>query len=38
MNEAYKRFFDVDPPARVYIEAAGLPGDIDIEIEAIARQ
>ena len=36
MNEAYGSYFESDPPARVCIEAARLPGGIDIEIEAIA--
>jgi 2-iminobutanoate/2-iminopropanoate deaminase len=38
VNEAYAGFFDGDPPARVCIEAARLPGDIPIEIEATARR
>lgn len=37
MNEAYGAFFEETPPARVCIEAARLPGDIAIEIDAIAR-
>lgn len=38
VNEAYAEFFDDEPPARVCIEAARLPGDISIEIEATARR
>lgn len=37
MNEVYGRFFEASPPARVCVEVARLPGDISIEIEAIAR-
>lgn len=37
MNETYGEFFPEDPPARVCIEAARLPGDIPVEIEAFAR-
>jgi 2-iminobutanoate/2-iminopropanoate deaminase len=36
LNEAYGEYFDSNPPSRVCIEAARLPGDIDVEIEAIA--
>ncbi len=36
MNEVYARFFDKDAPARVTIEAARLPKDALIEIDAIA--
>lgn len=37
MNGVYGEFFDVEPPARVCVEAAHLPGGIPIEIEAFAR-
>lgn len=37
MNEVYKRFFVVDPPARACVEVARLPKDVLIEIELIAR-
>lgn len=37
MNEVYGSFFEDAPPARVCVEVARLPGDITIEIEAIAR-
>ena len=36
MNEVYARYFDVDPPARSTIEAARLPRDVQVEIDAIA--
>ena len=38
MNEVYREYFDEHPPARVCIEAARLPNDIRIEIEAVARR
>ncbi len=36
MNEVYGRFFRDDPPARATVEAARLPRDAKVEIEAIA--
>jgi 2-iminobutanoate/2-iminopropanoate deaminase len=36
MNEVYGRFFGEDPPARATVQAARLPRDARIEIEAIA--
>jgi 2-iminobutanoate/2-iminopropanoate deaminase len=36
MNEVYGRFFKANPPARSTIEAAGLPRDALVEIEAVA--
>jgi 2-iminobutanoate/2-iminopropanoate deaminase len=36
MNEVYGRFFSNEPPARATVEAAGLPRDARVEIEAIA--
>ncbi|MEP6719121.1 MAG: RidA family protein [bacterium] len=36
MNEVYGRFFSDEPPARATIEAARLPRDARVEIEAIA--
>ncbi len=36
MNEVYGKFFDADPPARATVEAARLPRDARVEIEAIA--
>lgn len=37
VNGVYGEYFDNEPPARVCIEAARLPGDIQVEIEAFAR-
>jgi len=36
MNEVYGRFFGAEPPARATVEAARLPRDARVEIEAIA--
>jgi 2-iminobutanoate/2-iminopropanoate deaminase len=36
MNEVYGRFFPDNPPARATVEAARLPRDARVEIEAIA--
>ena len=36
MNEVYGRFFSTNPPARATVEAARLPRDARVEIEAIA--
>jgi 2-iminobutanoate/2-iminopropanoate deaminase len=36
MNEVYGRFFKDQPPARATVEAARLPRDARVEIEAIA--
>ena len=36
MNEVYGRFFSEQPPARATVEAARLPRDARVEIEAIA--
>ena len=36
MNEVYGRFFGENPPARATVQAARLPRDARIEIEAIA--
>jgi 2-iminobutanoate/2-iminopropanoate deaminase len=36
MNEVYARFFPANPPARATIEAARLPLDTLVEIDAIA--
>jgi 2-iminobutanoate/2-iminopropanoate deaminase len=36
MNEVYGRFFSNDPPARATIQAARLPREARVEIEAIA--
>ena len=37
MNEVYATFFTSDPPARATVQAARLPRDAKVEIEAIAR-
>lgn len=37
MNEVYGRFFNENPPARATVEAARLPRDARVEIEAIAE-
>lgn len=37
MNEVYATFFSSDPPARATVQAARLPRDAKVEIEAIAR-
>ncbi len=36
MNEVYAKFFSEEPPARATVEAARLPRDARVEIEAIA--
>ena len=36
MNEVYGRYFEREPPARATVEAARLPRDARVEIEAIA--
>jgi len=36
MNEVYGRFFNEAPPARATVQAARLPRDARVEIEAIA--
>ena len=36
MNEVYGRFFSEQPPARATVEAARLPRDARVEIEAMA--
>jgi 2-iminobutanoate/2-iminopropanoate deaminase len=35
-NAVYAEFFPSEAPARTTIQAARLPGDIDVEVEAIA--
>ena len=35
VNEVYKEFFNVDPPARTCFEASNLPFNIKCEVEAI---
>jgi len=36
MNEVYARYFPSDPPARSTVQAARLPRDVRVEIDAIA--
>ena len=36
MNEVYGRFFSENPPARATVQAARLPRDAKVEIDAIA--
>lgn len=36
MNEVYGRYFAENPPARATVEAARLPRDVKVEIDAIA--
>ena len=36
MNEVYGKFFTTEPPARATVQAARLPRDARVEIEAIA--
>lgn len=36
MNEAYRKFFPIDPPARNTVAVAGLDARLDVEIEVIA--
>ncbi len=38
MNEVFARYFPQDPPARAAIEAARLPRDVLVEIDAIAAE
>ena len=38
MNEVYARYFDENPPARSTVEAARLPRDVQVEIDAIATE
>lgn len=36
VNEIYGRYFSAEPPSRATVEAARLPRDVRVEIEAIA--
>ncbi|QSG10662.1 Rid family detoxifying hydrolase [Halapricum desulfuricans] len=38
MNDIYETFFEAEPPARSAVEVAGLPKDVDVEIEAVATK
>ena len=37
VNEAYGAAFDGDPPARVCVEVSRLPGDVAVEMDAVAH-
>lgn len=37
MNEAYGKHFDAPAPARVCVEVSRLPGDVAVEMDAIAE-
>jgi len=36
MNEVYGRYFNQNPPARSTVQAARLPRDVSVEIDAVA--
>lgn len=36
VNEVYKRYFPVNPPARIFVCVPAWPGPFDIEIDCIA--
>ena len=36
MNQAYRKFFSTNPPARCTVAVAGIDNNLDIEIEVIA--
>ncbi|MGM0419951.1 MAG: RidA family protein [Bacillota bacterium] len=36
INEVYSTYFTSEPPARAFVEVAGLPKDVDVEISAVA--
>ena len=36
MNQVYERYFASNPPARSTVQAAKLPRDVGVEIDAIA--
>jgi len=38
MNETYAKYFGATPPARSTIQAAKLPRDVQVEIDAIAAE
>jgi len=38
MNEVYKTFFPVDPPARSCVAVREIPGNLPVEIEVIAHR
>jgi 2-iminobutanoate/2-iminopropanoate deaminase len=36
INDVYRRYFPVDPPARIFVCVPAWPGDFDIEVDCIA--
>ncbi len=36
INDVYSEYFTTEPPARAFVEVAGLPKDVDVEISAVA--
>lgn len=36
VNEVYKRYFPIDPPARIFVNVPAWPGHFDVEIDCIA--
>ncbi len=38
INEVYAEFFREEPPARSVVEVSGLPKDVQVEVEMIARR
>ncbi len=36
VNDVYRRYFPVDPPARIFVNVPAWPGPFDIEIDCIA--
>ena len=36
VNAVYKRYFPVDPPARIFVNVPAWPGHFDIEIDCVA--
>ena len=36
VNEIYRRYFPVDPPARIFVNVPAWPGRFDIEIDCVA--
>ncbi|MBM3335141.1 RidA family protein [Candidatus Sumerlaeota bacterium] len=36
MNAAYSQYFQLDPPARACVEVSRLPGNVLVEIDAVA--
>jgi 2-iminobutanoate/2-iminopropanoate deaminase len=36
VNDVYRRFFPIDPPARIFVNVPAWPGRFEIEIDCIA--